>query len=50
MIDRNNIIFKHSLSITDKDNKKNAPQTLAKLLSNSITIYSQYVDLEKLKN
>lgn len=45
MIDRNNMIFKHSLSIADKESKKNAPQTLAKLLSNSITIYSQYVEL-----
>ena len=43
MIDRNNIIFKYSYLNTDIDNKKNSPQNLSKLLSNTIGIYTQYI-------
>jgi hypothetical protein len=51
MIDRNNMIFKYSYLSGDRDrdrdkerdSKKSAPQNLAKLLSNTISIYSQYV-------
>jgi hypothetical protein len=45
MIDRNNMIFKYSYlsGDRDRDSKKSAPQNLAKLLSNTISIYSQYV-------
>lgn len=51
MIDRNNIIFKYSYLNKDKDkdnnkdSKKSAPQNLSKLLSNTINIYTQYIDL-----
>lgn len=45
MIDRNNMIFKHSYLSNDKDSKKSAPQNLSKLLSNTISIYTQYIDL-----
>jgi hypothetical protein len=45
MIDRNNLIFKHSYSNNDKASKKAAPQTLAKLLSNTMTIYAQCYEL-----
>lgn len=44
------MIFKHSFLNADKDSKKGAPQNLAKLLSNTISIYSQYVELEKAKS
>jgi hypothetical protein len=50
MIDRNNMIFKYSYLNAEKDSKKGAPQNLAKLLSNTISIYTQYVELEKIKN
>lgn len=49
MIDRNNIIFRRSY-LSEGDSKKSAPQNLAKLLSNTINIYAQYVELEKLKS
>jgi hypothetical protein len=45
MIDRNNIIIKYSYVSTDRDSKKNAPQNLAKLLSNTMGIYSQNIEL-----
>ncbi len=50
MIDRNNMIFKYSYLNAEKDSKKGAPQNLAKLLSSTISIYTQYIELEKIKN
>lgn len=50
MIDRNNMIFKYSYLNAEKDSKKGAPQNLAKLLSSIISIYTQYIELEKIKN
>lgn len=50
MVDRNNMILWHSYTVADKDSKKGAPQTLAKLLSNTISIFMQHLELEKLKN
>ena len=44
------MIFKYSYLNAEKDSKKGAPQNLAKLLSNTISIYTQYVELEKIKN
>lgn len=48
LVDRNFTIFRHSFG-ADKG-RKSAPQTLAKLLSNTITIYSQLIEVEKLVN
>lgn len=45
MIDRTLMIFKNSYANIGKQNKKSAPQNLAKLLSNITTIYLQYIDL-----
>lgn len=45
LINRNNMIFRHSYANIGKENKKSAPQNLAKLLSNTITIYTQYADV-----
>ena len=44
------MIFKYSYLNAEKDSKKGAPQNLAKLLSNTISIYTQYVELQKIKN
>lgn len=44
------MIFKYSYLNAEKDSKKGAPQNLAKLLSNTISIYAQYVELQKIKN
>lgn len=50
LVDRNDLIFKYSYFNADKDNKRGAPQNLAKLLSNTISIYTQFIELEKAKN
>ena len=47
-IDRNNTIFYHSYY--SQKGRKSTPQTLAKLLSNTINLYGQYIDLEKQKS
>lgn len=47
LIDRNHTIFRFSFQ---SQSKKSAPQTLAKLLSNTTTLYTQLIDLEKQKN
>ncbi len=50
LINRNNMIFRYSYANIGKENKKSAPQNLAKLLSNTITIYTQYADVQKAKS
>lgn len=38
------MIFKRSYAATDKDNRKAAPQTLAKLLGTTLTILNTFVE------
>ena len=46
-IDRNNVIFRHSYY--GQKGRKSTPQTLAKLLSNTINLYGQFIEQEKAK-
>ena len=48
-IDRNEIIFKHYYYSSKKD-RKNTPQTLAKLLTATISFYTQMAEIVKEKN